>query len=173
MAGERQVRIETTTATNSGSGPNRPNPRRHTERINRVMLGVLVSTGLIGAACLNGLPSTTCYALADAYAIALHTTGFIFGLVFGVFFAIACLEEEPWISDQYKDTLRFKVVHEIVIFGVFGLGFICLSFITLTASTGAVNIRLAIDHCYLSNGKNVLHDKIPLFRDPIPIFGRS
>jgi hypothetical protein len=41
----------------------------------RLMLFLLTIIGFIAAGCIAGLPSTTCYALADAYTIALEVIG--------------------------------------------------------------------------------------------------
>jgi hypothetical protein len=48
------------------------------ERLNRLMLLLTGATGLIGAAFLNGLPSITCYALAEAYKISIAILGVLF-----------------------------------------------------------------------------------------------
>ena len=54
------------------------------EQWNRVMLFALGVVGLISAACVSGLPSATCYALADAYTITLQRLAWcLFGIIIG------------------------------------------------------------------------------------------
>jgi hypothetical protein len=50
--------------------------------LNRFLLFALAFIGLVSAGCIAGLPSTTCYTLADAYTIALENIGS--GIVFAV-----------------------------------------------------------------------------------------
>src|SRR6516165_3712968 len=56
------------------------------------MIFLAAFTGLIGAACVNGFPSITCNALADAYTIALANLGAIFLIEFLTFVVIVAVE---------------------------------------------------------------------------------
>ena len=54
-------------------------------QLRQVMAFVAAVTGVISAACLSGLPSTACYALADAYAVSLIKLALIFALSIVIF----------------------------------------------------------------------------------------
>jgi hypothetical protein len=131
----------------------------------RAMLFLIVFTGLIAAACLSGLPSTTCYALADAYTIAIGFLGTLFLLAFIVSLAIVVLH---WRCKSTNfstiKTIWFRIGFSSVIL-LFAFYF--ASTINLTVN-GVHNIRLAIDHCLedTPQQKHNPNDRIPLIRKP-------
>jgi hypothetical protein len=47
-------------------------------QIRRGVIFLIAFTGLMGAACVNGIPSINCSALADAYTLALGNLGALF-----------------------------------------------------------------------------------------------
>jgi hypothetical protein len=140
---------------------------RYIERFNRGMLFMAVATGLVAAACLTAIPSTTCFALADTYVTALEFLGFLFATEISLFVGITLLEEEA-LDTRQTYTARSKFMFRSLYVVCVGGGFFCLTMLTPVARTGVANIRLSIDHCYLANEQQEknLHDKIPLLRDP-------
>ena len=61
-------------------------------QIKRALFFLIAFTGLIGAACVTGIPSITCYALADAYTIALRNLGALFFFEFLVICIVVFVE---------------------------------------------------------------------------------
>jgi hypothetical protein len=59
---------------------------------NRFTLFVLAFVGLVSAACIAGLPSTTCYALADAYTIALENIGHMIVFAILLYYSVWALD---------------------------------------------------------------------------------
>jgi hypothetical protein len=127
----------------------------------RGLLYVLAFFGIIAVGCLSGLPSATCFALEDAYTIALT---FIGGLTGGItiiaYLGIYAFEQaikRGKISSKW-DTFAFGC-------GLAGpiLAFIIAIF--LLTDRGVKNIGTAIEHCRLSEAAR--QDKIPLYRSVV------
>jgi hypothetical protein len=129
-------------------------------QLNRLFLLLLVATGLIGAALLNGLPSITCYALADAYKIAIVILGmlFIFELV-----GVIALGINNGLGNYPR---TYKIAGGFVDVIIFICIFFCVALIYLLVDLGSRNIQLALDHCLLGDTPQKQHDRIPLYRDP-------
>ena len=137
------------------------------EQSDRLLLFLFATTGVITVACVTGLPSATCYALADTYTIALLTLGvlFIVELLLGVFMAILKGITNVQSKSRTQPTSGEIGVSVIVIV----LLTISLWLSVVLANSGYGNIRLAINYCFLekSQTKDNLHDRIPLYRDPL------
>lgn len=127
------------------------------------MLFALAVIGLIGAACVSGLPSATCYALADAYVTILErlTSSTIYIIIIG-FGGIMVLNmiikggETHELMKRSTLTLAF-------------MGFLLAIFllpVIFLLSDGISNVRLAINHCLegTAEDQHNLHDRIPLHR---------
>ena len=135
--------------------------------IRQVMAFTVAVTGLISAACLSGLPSTACYALADAYAVSLFTLSLIFALSVAIFYALTLINMFLRFtrSRTRLEELIFKTTFFLTILGTASCLIILLEF----AVRGAINIQAAINHCYLGDEKvqqSNLHARIPLYRNP-------
>ena len=126
----------------------------------RAVLYLLAIIGALGIGCLSGLPAATCYALADAYTIALQKISFLPFLAILWFLMISAAEKVP--SSEVIGT-RLKRI----LFGIAGLLFIVIIVTTIGfLKSGADNIRLAVDHCLKDTPSTEphLHNKIPLSR---------
>jgi len=114
----------------------------------RVFVGVAASSGLIVAACLAGLPSVSCTALAQTYVIAVLGFG---SAAFGAVFALGVY------TIRWRTTLPAKIVPYFYLAGVIALFF------------GAVlssnyNIRIAEHTCFEGTAAELsanLHRKVP------------
>jgi hypothetical protein len=129
---------------------------------NRFTVFILSFIGLVAAGCIAGLPSTTCYALADAYTIALENIGqFIVFLIF-LYYCV-------WILD-YLNRNRWAVkanwIPKVAIGTVAFRGLIFSLLMAFLSYNGARNVRLAIDSCYeyTTDHEPHLHDRIKLYR---------
>jgi uncharacterized membrane protein len=133
---------------------------------NRFLLFVLAFFGLISAGCIAGLPSTTCYALADAYTIDLVTIGSSITLVIMLYFLIWSLD----YMNRNRETVMDNFGPKIAIFGSVLL-IVIFIFLILFLSQSGRNVRLAIDHCFGSTTQHEqnLLDKIPLYRNPFAL----
>jgi len=107
-AGERRDRSGTTTPTNAArTTAAQAGLRRITDaqffvtQCKRAMILLIAFTGLIGAACVNGTPSITCYALADAYTISLANLGALFLIEFFVIVVIIGVEKQLKDANVY------------------------------------------------------------------------
>jgi hypothetical protein len=138
----------------------------------RFLFFVVAFIGLIAAGCIAGLPATTCYALADAYTIALENIGFygilpIMFLYFGIS-AIDIMNKEEQaaqlVSGNWIKGLPLIVITSLV-WAILIIDILSLS------QNGVKNVRLAIDHCfaYTAEHEQNLHDKIPLYPGPFAV----
>jgi hypothetical protein len=131
------------------------------------MIFLAAFTGLIGAACVNGFPSITCYALADAYTIALANLGFIFVIALLTFVVIMAVEISYRNANIYTiNTLGLR----LGIAGPLLLVFLSVAFsfylIMKTTIHGVKNIQIASPHCLEDTPQNKRnpYDRIPLLR---------
>jgi predicted transporter len=136
--------------------------------IKRALIFLIAFTGLIGAACVNGIPSITCYAMADAYTISLANLGSLFLielLVIGIIVVVERNFKDVDINTINKRgfllELRVSLTVPLIFFGfVF-----CI--VMLTTIHGVKNIQVAIAHC-LQDAPQKTHnsnDRIPLLRN--------
>ena len=123
----------------------------------RGLIYVLAFFGIIAVGCLSGLPSATCFALQDAYTIALK---FIGGLIGGstilAYLFISAAEQairRGEISSK-RSTFSFGCGLALFIF----LYILAISFLT---GRGVQNVGTAIEWC--RSGEH-LHDKADLYR---------
>jgi hypothetical protein len=131
---------------------------------------MFVTTGLIAGACLSGLPSATCYALADAYTIGFLTLGslFVLELLLGILIPfLKGLTNALTIPTDY-----LKVSEIMVGLGVIVLLVTSVWFLVVLADTGYGNIRRAINQCFLEHpqekDKDSLYKRIPLYNRNLP-----
>jgi hypothetical protein len=163
-AGDRQVSVEDIPITNTVRAD-----RVYIIVIDpcrRLMLYVLAIIGFISAGCIAGLPSTTCYALADAYTTTLQfISGFImipislYILLVGIDFIIKKEKEKAYKLFYSKWTTVILLLMSCIFI------FILMSPFYISEK-GIKNVRLAINHCfaYATEHEQNLHDKIPLYR---------
>jgi hypothetical protein len=128
------------------------------EQSNRAVLYLLAITGIISAACLSGLPSTSCYALADAYALILQFFGAFFILDVIFFYVLSMIQYK---IGKNSFSIREKISY--IILSIIAI-FICLLPIVYAAENGASNIRLAIDNCLRDTTQQNHYNRILLYR---------
>ena len=133
----------------------------------RGLLYVLAFFGIIAVGCLSGLPSATCFALEDAYTIALYFIGGLTSVMvvaasLGIYTFELMIKRGKNISSKL-DTFGFAS----------GVGLPLLAFIIAAiflTDRGVQNVRTAIEHCRLVTSEAARQDKIPLYRS---VFGGS
>jgi hypothetical protein len=132
----------------------------------RGLLYVLAVFGIIAVGCLSGLPSAVnCFALEDAYTMALYFSGGLTGLMTVIVYLGISTGEQLIKRGKMLSTLDTT-------FGfVSGVGIPLLLFlfaIFFLTDRGVQNVRMAIEHCRLVDEAAARKDKIPLYRT---IFG--
>jgi hypothetical protein len=137
------------------------------EVCNRELLYVLAVFGIIAVGCLSGLPSAaTCFALEDAYTIALSFIGGFIGVltIFGYLFLSSA--EQAIKRGKIISSKLSKFGFACVLVPLVALFIAAISFLTV----GSVeNVRTAIEHCRSVGEAAARQDKIPLYRS---VFGR-
>jgi hypothetical protein len=137
-------------------------------QIKRAQIFLIAFTGLIGAACVNGIPSITCYALADAYTISLANLGGLFLIEFLVIGIIVIVERSSKNVDIHTINKRGLWLQLTVSLTVSLIFFVFVFWAVMqTTIHGVKNIQVSIAHC-LQDAPQKTHnsnDRIPLLRN--------
>ena len=133
-------------------------------QIRRGVIFLIAFTGLMGAACFNGIPSITCYALADAYTISLGNLGALFLIEFIMISVIVDVERRA--KDVNAQTIRsigLRITMALVVL----LSLFLIYTIIQTTIHGVKNTQVAISHCLKDTPqqKHNSYDRIPLLRN--------
>jgi hypothetical protein len=169
-AGERQDRSGTTTPTNAArttaAQPDLSRIRSYqffVTQIRRGLIFLIAFTGLMGAACLSGIPSITCYALADAYTTTLGLLAALFLIAFIIIIFIVDVERRAKDANIHTiNTILSRILMSLT--GLFTV-FLVVAMIRTTTNT-VDNIEAANAHCLEDTlpQKHNPNDKIPLLR---------
>ena len=167
-AGERRDRSGTTTPTNATTAV-QPGLRRIRDyqffvtQIRRGVIFLIAFTGLMGAACLSGIPSITCYALADAYTIALGQLGALFLTAFVTI--LFMIDVERRAKDANVHTIN--TIGSWIIGTLAGLLILFLVYTMIKTTMNTVdNLKKASSHCLQDTPtqKHDSNDRILLLR---------
>jgi hypothetical protein len=169
-AGERLDHSGTTTPTNAArnpavqSGLSRIRDYQFSvTQIRRGVIFLIAFTGLMGTACLSGIPSITCYALADAYTTTLGLLAALFLIAFITI--IFLIDVERRVKDANIHTIN--TIGSRVSMVLAGLLSCVLVFAMIKTTTNTVdNIKTANAHCLEDTlqQKHNPNDKMPLLR---------
>lgn len=111
--------------------------------VEKTLIGIAASSGLVMAACLSGLPSTTCTALAEAYGRAIVSFG-----------AAALLPLALVVGGIFLPRSRWGFA---VAAGIFFL---------VNVFVAAQNLALSVKHCFIAGSEaelaSRLHSRIEL-----------
>jgi hypothetical protein len=128
----------------------------------RGLLFVLAFFGIIAVGCLSGLPSANCFALQDAYTIALTLIGGVIPLLTILAYLIIYTLEQGIKQGKFFTSPKSSTFGFVCGFGVPILVFIAV--ISFLSDRGVKNIGTAIDHCRLVGSDAARQDKIHLYR---------
>jgi hypothetical protein len=125
----------------------------------RTLLGLAASSALIVAACLSGLPSTSCAALAQTCGMAIDW----FGVVAVVSLIMAGLlpalgRVRALFGVDWRSHSQLVVDWPVAILVVFSF-LVC-------AGTSMSNLRISTKHCLIGTETEIpsrLHEQIPLY----------
>jgi len=135
--------------------------------LERVSVGIAAASGLLTAACISGMPTASCTALADTYGSAIV----LFGLTaLLALFTAACLIAMPLVVDRNinKRAKRDAGRNWAVRLCYAGISITLLGsvyFFYSTSISGAHNLLAAMQHCYFGTDAELaerLHKRIEL-----------
>ena len=127
----------------------------------RGLLYVLAFFGIIALGCLSGLPSATCFALEDAYTIALTLIGTFTGVMTVSVYLMISMGEQAVKQGHIISSKSSRFYFACTLAGILLLYLVVISFLT---DRGVKNIGTAIEHCRLVGSDAARQDKIPLYR---------
>ena len=110
--------------------------------VEHILLGVALACGVVVVACLSGLPSTTCAALAETYAQAAMEFGAVAVISLSSILLIVALEYSKWVMAPLSILLFLAVC---------------------TCHTN--NLRISVIHCYTGKDAEIaakLHEGVEL-----------
>lgn len=127
----------------------------------RFAYGIAAASALVMAACLSGMPSTTCAAMAETYQRAIG--GFGGAALAAVGMALYTTTIAPWIMrhiyhNEKPPAWRNPLVNAVLVLLVGGY------FMTY-AFASVYNLNLATGHCYIGEDADIaarLHRRIEL-----------
>ena len=112
-----------------------------------------IADGVIAAALLNGIPSATCYAMAETYQIAVFW-----------FFMSACLCVATYFMGFMLRTTNFRYP-SVLLWGSTVFAMFALLATAVGAVTGASNLEISVNHCLSATaGPDAAHQRVPLLR---------
>lgn len=125
----------------------------------RIAIGIAAAAGLITAAAISGLPSTSCAALAETYARAIT----FFGLsASSALLAAGSFAVAPKIAKGLSRARLHRAIWRAL--GYFSLA---LAFYLFPAAVfcSQYNLRVSVQHCYIGSDVDVtsrLHQRLKL-----------
>jgi MFS family permease len=118
----------------------------------RIAIGIAAASGLLTAACISGLPSVQCTALAETYARAIGSFGS--AALDALLASVALILFEKF--ERYR-VLRWP-------FCALGFGLLSLATYLFIAGAlaGALNLKAATKHCYFNSDPERAKQQIKL-----------